>query len=300
MNSLNGKAVVITGAGQGIGAAYARYFAAEGARVVVNDIDAELAGDVVRSIRGAGGSALARVADISAWGEAQALVEFCVQEFGSLDGLVNNAAIYYLSSPLEETEEHFRRIVEVNLLGAAWCGIHALRQMLKQGHGSLVNGTSGAQAGLPGGAAYGATKGALASMTYAWALDVQDQRRDGGVRVNAIAPMASTRMSQTTAEYRHKAGYEPRDRRFIDPVQNAPLVCYLLSDYARGINGQVVRVQGGEINLMTRPAILLPSVNRAQWTVEEIRDAFDRDLGKRQFPPGIVALEATVSPYRVA
>ena len=302
MNALKGKAIVITGGARGIGAAYSLYFAREGASVVVNDVDAAPAEDTAAGVRAdpavakAGGTALARAADITSWEAAEGLVRFCVERFGKLDGLVNNAGIYHLATPEEETEQRFRRLMEVNVMGTAWCGLHALRQMKKQGHGSVVNTTSGAHMGMPGSAAYGGSKGAAASMTYSWAMDMQGT----GVRVNAISPMASTRMTGTSDEYKRSHGGDPSGRTPIDPVNNAPLVAYLLSDYSREVTGQVIRVQGGEISIVSHPAVLLPSAKREGWSVEDVRDAFAADLAKRAFPLGVVALEATIKPYGVS
>lgn len=305
MNSLKGKSVIVTGAGQGIGAAYAMYFAREGASVVINDVDAALADKVVADVRAdadvktAGGTAVTRVADIASWDAAEGLVKFAVEQFGKLDGLVNNAGLFHLASVLEESEKSFRRLMEVNVMGFAWCGMHALRQMIKQGHGSLVNATSGSQSGMGGGGAYGGSKGAVAAMTYSWACDVRDAVPAGGVRVNAISPMAFTRMSQVTDDYTRALGGDPTKRHRINPEFNAPLVCYLLSDYSKDINGQVVRVQEGEISLVSHPAVMLPSHTRDNWSVEDVRDAFSADLAKRQFPLGPLAIEATYKPYKV-
>ena len=111
----------------------------QGARVVVNDIDQDAANATATTIRKRGGTVAMLAGDISSWSFAEALVDFCVKEFGTLDGLVNNAALFRMALPAEETERDFRRIVEVNILGTAYCGIHAIRQMMRQGSGSLVN-----------------------------------------------------------------------------------------------------------------------------------------------------------------
>lgn len=144
---LAGHALVLTGAGRGIGAACARHCVALGASVVVNDVDPEPVAEVVTGIRAGGGRAVGHVADVSSWEAAEALVARCVAEFGALDGLLNNAGIVRLARPEELDEATLRRVVEVNLLGSAFCGVHAVPRMLEQGHGSLVNVTSGSQSG---------------------------------------------------------------------------------------------------------------------------------------------------------
>lgn len=293
-NALAGKAVVITGAGAGIGAAYARHAAAEGAKVVVNDINAAGVDEVVASIRKAGGTAVGRVADVTSWGEAEGLVQFCVKEYGALDGFANNAALFYMARPEEETEARLRKTVEVNVLGTMFCGIHALKQMLRQGRGSLVNISSGAHAGAPGMGIYGGTKGAAASLTYSWAMDAAGT----GVRVNAITPLANTRMVEIGAEYAASRGKSGGVLSVpIPPERNAPVMSFLLSDAAAGINGQIVRIQDTSLSLMTHPSVWHPAQDRGEWTTEAVREAFEKDFGKRQLPMGIVAIEGKLLEY---
>jgi len=274
MGALTGKAVAITGAGRGLGAAYARLAAAHGAHVLVNDIDALEAEATAAAIREAGGRASVQVCDISDWDGAQAVVAACIQAFGAIDGLVNNAGVSSLGDPLEQDVADIRRMVEINLLGSAYAGLAAARAMAAQGHGgAIVNTVSGAQCGSAGMAGYGATKGGVASLTYGWALDLARH----GVRVNAVSPLAFTR--QATALH-------PDLHRDKPPEVVAPAVVYLLSDLSRGVNGQVVFVNGQEMALMSHPAISMPSVRRARWTVEAVADAFAGDLAHRQAPVG--------------
>ncbi|ONH28014.1 SDR family NAD(P)-dependent oxidoreductase [Pseudofrankia asymbiotica] len=131
--ALTGRAVVVTGAGRGIGEACARHAAELGAAVVVNDVDADVAVRVAAGIVAAGGRALAQPGDVSDWTAAEALVARCVAEFGAMDGLLNNAGIMRLARPEELDEATLRRVVEVNLLGAAFRGARAARTMVTQG-----------------------------------------------------------------------------------------------------------------------------------------------------------------------
>lgn len=294
MGALSGKAIVITGSGRGLGEAYAKLAAAEGAKVVVNDVDGDEAERVAAAIRGAGGEALARVADISSWQGAEDLVQFCVSSFGALDGLVNNAALFHMALAQEETEARVRRLFEVNVLGTAFCGYAALRQMLRQGRGSLVNITSGAHSGILGMSAYGGSKGATASMTYAWALEAEGT----GIRVNAVSPMAATRM-QDPDFYRRQGKEMPQRSSVISTENNAPLIVYLLSDLSRSVNGQIVRIQGPALNLVTHPAALDPGVERPSWTVREVANAFTSRLGRQQLPLGVQSYEVKVKAYNV-
>src|SRR5262249_42626329 len=147
--SLAGKVVVVTGAGKGLGEAYARSLAAAGAAVVVNDIDGRAARSVAASIAAAGGRALAdehTVRDITASSE---IVEAAVWGFGRLDGLVNNAGVFYVAPPETDDPSEATAMVTTNLLGTLYCGMHAIRQMVRQGTGGvIINDTSGAQAGM--------------------------------------------------------------------------------------------------------------------------------------------------------
>ncbi|MEU3270244.1 SDR family oxidoreductase [Saccharomonospora sp. NPDC006951] len=289
MGHLRGKAIVITGAGRGLGEAYARAAAAEGASVVVNDLDAELADEVATCIVGAGGTAIAHPCDVSEWDQAAALVERCVTEFGTIDGLVNNAGYFSLALPQEQQREPLRRTVDVNLVGTAACGVRALRHMIGNGGGVVLNVTSGEQMGKTASAIYGATKAAVATLTYSWAEDA----REHGVRVNAVSPNAHTAMATVYARYRGEAGTQNTG---IAPETNAPLVVYLLSDLSAGITGQVVRLAGDELMLCTHPAVLDPVLRGPEWTVERIADAFDRDLASRQQPCGVRRVASTVLP----
>ena len=148
MGLLDGKAVIVTGAGRGLGRAFALDAAAEGASVVVNDIDTEAAEKVAAEIAGDGGRAVSCAGSVANWDQADDLVQTCLKEYGALDGLVNNAGVLALRPAWDETEDSIRRVVEVNLLGALFVGTHAVRAMVDQGSGSIVNITSSAQLGL--------------------------------------------------------------------------------------------------------------------------------------------------------
>jgi NAD(P)-dependent dehydrogenase (short-subunit alcohol dehydrogenase family) len=286
MGALDGQAVIVTGAGRGLGAAYATLAAAHGALVVVNDVDGAEAHKVVERIAAAGGTAIAHVADVASWEEAESLVARCVVEFGRLDGLVNNAGIIRVGRPEAMRAADYRDLMEVNVLGPCYCGTHAMRHMLNEGHGVIVNVTSGAQAGSPLLAGYGATKGAIASLTFSWAMDLAGT----GVRVNAISPMADTRMFDPKLRVDQAAAGQPAGPQ---PEDNAPVVVYLLSDHSRHLNGQVVRIDGSRLSLMTHPAILEPVLSAGQWTVEAITQAFREHLDFHVVPLGVTRVHQT-------
>ncbi len=274
MSDLGGKAIVITGAGDGLGAAQAPAAGARGAAVVVSDIDAAKAEGVAAQIQSAGGRAVAQPCDVRDAAAAEALVARCLDAFGAIDGLVNNAGIYIPELFKDASVDTLRRLVEVNVIGVFNCGRAAVGPMLRQGHGSIVNITSGAHAGHPTLSSYGATKGAVASFTYGWALEL----KDSGVRVNSVSPMASTPMTG------HASFLPP-------PEVNSPTVLFLLSDRSRGVTGQMIRIIGDKLSLMTHPANIAPVLQRDDWSIDTIAAAFDETLGARQVPVGVATYE---------
>jgi NAD(P)-dependent dehydrogenase (short-subunit alcohol dehydrogenase family) len=197
--------------------------------------------------------------------------------------LVNNAAIFRLAKPWEQDPAEFRQVLETNLLGTAYCGMHALWAMVERGRGSIVNVTSGAQAGSRSMAAYGASKGGVAALTFCWAADVAGT----GIRVNAVSPNAHTRMAEEFERYLGAGATGQNIGK--PPAINAPAVVFLLSDAAAGINGQVVRIDGDELSLMSHPDVVEPTVRNPEWTVQAVAAAFAADLGRLVQPVGLRA-----------
>ncbi len=293
---LAGKSVVITGAGRGIGAACARGAARQGASVMVNDVDQDAADRTVSEIRAEGGTAESCVADVTDWDQAGTLIDACIAGFGKIDGLVNNAALFHIGRIDDYNPKVAHALVQVNVMGPLHCTGRAVKAMLAQGSGSIVNITSGAQMGMPGMSIYGATKGAVASMVYTWAMELAGS----GVRVNALSPFGATDIvSNSTRQInqRYGGGIEEFEtpQLGIDvqpPDANSPVVEYLLSDEAVDVNGQLVRIDGNEIELYTHPALLLPSVENDAWDARKVAEAFERDLKHRQVPCGVWGMES--------
>jgi NAD(P)-dependent dehydrogenase (short-subunit alcohol dehydrogenase family) len=275
MGVLSGKAVVITGSGRGIGAACARCAARQGAFVVVNDINGGDAESTVQAIRAEGGHAIPCIADITRWEEAERLIQACIGAFGRIDGLVNNAGLAHVGRLQEFDPKAARSLVDVNVMGTLYCSAHAVKPMLAQRSGSIVNVISGAHMGLPGLGVYAATKGAVASMVYSWAIELAGS----GVRVNALSPVAGG------------TGMSPADPLNQPPEANSPVVEYLLSDLSSHINGQLVRIDKQELHLYTHPALLIPPAVRPQWSAEAVADAFASDFKERQVPCGVMGME---------
>ena len=258
---LRDRAVVVTGAGGGLGAAYAKAVADEGAAVVVNDIDPALAESVARSLP----RAVADISDISQWDGAANLIDRCIEEYGRIDGLVNNAGIVRVSPPQDATGSGLRRVIEVNLLGTAFCGVLAMRAMANGRGGSIVNVTSGAALGLATTAGYSASKGGITSLTYSWAAATTTTK----VRVNAVSPDADTPLARALAEH-----FPDLPVGVHSPESNAPVVVYLLSDMSNDVNGQVIMTGGDEISSLQRPGIERVVRRPGGWSVGAVADYF--------------------------
>jgi len=295
MGLLDGKAVVITGAGRGLGEAYAMHAALAGASVVVNDNDGDLAERVAEHIRAYGARAVASTHTVADPSEAAKIVELCVDEFGRIDGLVNNAGLNYETLPWEDDPETIKEVVEVNVLGVIYVGIAAMRAMRSFGGGSIINISSGASFGQRKLATYSATKGAVASLSYSWALDLEAE----GIRVNAVCPVAHTRMVWKSERSLRAI---PADRT---PGKVAPLVLFLLSDRAEGITGQVIRCNGRQLHIVGQPYFKQPILESDNWDTASVERAFTGVLQAHLEPYGLEKrmpprLRALVEPSQTA
>ncbi|RQX14019.1 short-chain dehydrogenase, partial [Micromonospora chalcea] len=262
------------------GAAYARGIAAAGGHVVAVDVDADGLERLSGQIAAADGRGSIRVADVADWASAHDVVRDCLAEHGRLDGLVNNAGVFAMARAGAESEATVRRMLEVNVLGAVAWGDAAIAAMRAQGRGVLVNVTSGEQMGRAETAVYGATKAAIATLTYAWAAELADV----GIRVNAISPNAQTRMAEVLERFR---GVPSGQNAGIAPEANVPLLLYLLSDLSAELTGQVLRSYGPELMLTTHPALAEPVLRDTAWTPERIAEAVTARLRPHLAPLGV-------------
>jgi NAD(P)-dependent dehydrogenase (short-subunit alcohol dehydrogenase family) len=284
---LEGRGIVVTGAGRGLGRAYAIDAARAGAAVVVNDVDPEPAEGVVAEIEELGGEARVSAHDVSEAAEAEALIATCVDAFGHIDGLVNNAGLYHEAPIWEEDPARARRVIEVNLVGAMNCTIFAARAMTAGG--SIVNASSGGMFGFPTTVTYGTTKGGVAALTYGSALDLEER----GVRVNAISPKAFTRMTENALGRDAKplggdeAPLADIERRLPETI--APLTTFLLSDLAAGITGQFLRFDGQLLSVVPTAAFADHPHEHAEegWTPATLAAAFDGPLSPALQPFGV-------------
>jgi NAD(P)-dependent dehydrogenase (short-subunit alcohol dehydrogenase family) len=247
-NGLENSSVVVTGAGSGIGRAAALRFAAEGARVVVADINADGAEAVVREIQAAGGTAVAVTGDLGDQAVVDQVVGTAVDRFGGLDVLVNNAGIMdRMSATADVSDAEWERVIRVNLTAPFLLTRAALPHMLATGRGAIVNTASeAALRGSAAGTAYTVSKHGIVGLTRSVAV----MYRDRGIRANAIAP-GGTRTNLTLdvdpgglgpsvlASYANGVG------RVADADEQAAAIVFLASEAASNINGAVVPVDNG-------------------------------------------------------
>ncbi|HLX87189.1 MAG TPA: SDR family oxidoreductase [Acidimicrobiales bacterium] len=267
---LEEKVVAITGAGGGIGRACAVACAAEGAKVVVADIGVGLAGEdprsevadaVVAEIAGAGGEAVAVAEDVSTMAGGSRVVDAAVEAWGRIDGVVAVAGILRERMLFNMSEDEWDAVIATHLKGHFTVFRHAAAVMRKQESGSLVGFTSGAFAGSVAQANYSAAKGGIVSLVRSAAVGLHRY----GVRANAIAPIARTRMSANVPMELGEMG---------EPEDVAPMVVYLLSDAAAEVTGQVYTVVGGRIAVWNQPAEVREMRTEGQWSPEEIASRF--------------------------
>lgn len=242
------RVVVVTGAGRGIGRDYALAFAARGARVIVNDLGTNLQGEgsaagpaqeVAAEIERSGGQAIANTNSVTTPEGARGIVDAALNAFGRIDTVVNNAGILNMKSFEEVTIEGLRRHLAVHVEGTFLICQAAWPHMRRSGYGRIVNTISGGIFGLPGLAEYGPAKGGVFALTRSLALEGLEH----GIRVNAIAPQASTRML-------HASGLSPELRERLDKVMKTELVspgALYLGHECCAINGETLAVSGGKV-----------------------------------------------------
>jgi NAD(P)-dependent dehydrogenase (short-subunit alcohol dehydrogenase family) len=284
MGALDGRVAVITGAGRGIGREHALLFASEGAKVVVNDLggavdgsgdDRSPAEQVVAEITAQGGEAVANSDDVTSWEGGKHLVDSAVEAFGDLHVLVNNAGILRDRVLVNMTEEEWDSVIHVHLKGHFVPTRHAAgywREQSKAGHevkASVVNtsSTSGLL-GNPGQTNYGAAKAGIAAFSMIAAQELSRY----GVRVNAIAPAARTRMTDSTPGLSDIVRAPSDESQFDtwDPANISPLVAYLATEDCPA-TGRVFFVQGGTIRNFQNWTMTDSLDRSARWTVEELK-----------------------------
>jgi 3-oxoacyl-[acyl-carrier protein] reductase len=270
MGILAGKVAIVTGAGRGIGRGHARLLAAEGAAVVVNDLDTD-ADAVVDEITAEGGEAVANHENVAAWNGAEALVDQAVETYGRLDVLVNNAGILRDAMSFSIAEEQWDAVITVHLKGHLAPSHHAAkhwRDRAKAGDevaGRIINTAS--ESGLYGQAGqinYATAKAGIVGMTMVLAREMKKY----DVTANVVCPRARTRMTESVAGAADfMSGPE------WDPDQIAPMVGFLASDAAADVSGQVFVVWGTRVHLL-QGWQLAATLDRGEgrWTPQELID----------------------------
>jgi NAD(P)-dependent dehydrogenase (short-subunit alcohol dehydrogenase family) len=298
MPKLEGKVAVVTGAGRGIGREHALALARAGAKIVVNDLGASLAGegadagpahDVVREIEALGGEAVANGENVGDFAGAKRMIDGAIAAFGRLDILVNNAGILRDRMLVNMEEHEWDAVIEVHLKGHFAPTRHAAahwRERSKAGDqvaGRVINTSSPSGVfGNVGQVNYGAAKAGIVGFTLIAAQELQRY----GVTVNAIAPNARTRMTEAAFGEipAPEDGFDP-----ADPANNSPIVVALCADEAQDITGQVFFVYGGVVNMLSGWSAGELFASEERWDpdllLQELRDRLPAGAA----PPGMLA-----------
>ena len=275
MGLLDGKSVVITGAGNGIGKATALLFAREGAKVVVNDLggardgtggNQEAAGAVADEIRKAGGTAVPNYENVATAEGAQAVVQTAVREFGRIDVLVNNAGILRDKTLLKMDLVQWQAVLDVHLTGTFLC-TQAAGSAMRGSGGRIINTTSiSGLLGNFGQANYSAAKAGVYGLTRTASIELQRY----GIFVNAVAPIAKTRMTEDLPMFE-------KIEATLSPEHVAPVHLFLASDLAGERTGIVVGVAGARLSVfkVVESAGRFKESDDGVWTAAEIAENFD-------------------------
>jgi NAD(P)-dependent dehydrogenase (short-subunit alcohol dehydrogenase family) len=290
MTRLARKAAIVTGAGRGLGLAYARALAQAGAAVVVNDVDAAAATAAARSITQAGGAAVVHVAPAGGTEAAEAMVELAVAEFGRLDILVTNAGILRDTVLWKMTDDDFDEVIGVHLRGTFTCVRAAVLRMREQGEGGRVIcvGSPTGQLGNFGQTNYAAAKAGIVGMVRTWALELARAQ----ITVNAVIPVAATGMTETAPFLKPyadalKAGqplppYARRELSFGPPEDVAALIVFLASAGAADVTGQAIGLGGDRLALWSHPAEVAVAFADGGWSADAIAQAWAKQFAGQQ------------------
>lgn len=290
---LTGKVAIVTGAGRGLGLAYAIALTAAGAAVVVNDADEAAAHKAADEIGG-----VAAVAAVGTAETADRLVALAVEEFGRLDIMVTNAGILRDRVLWKMTDEDFDAVVATHLRGTFTCARAAVTRMREQGEGGrlILVGSPAGQRGNFGQTNYSAAKAGIAAMARTWSMECAK----AGITVNAIIPLAATPMTATIPAFApYIKAWEERGEAFPDwlrksegfgvPADAAGLVAFLASDASAGVTGQCIGIGGDRISLWSHPEEISVAYTDGGWTSQAIAETWSTGLGRAAQTVGIPA-----------
>lgn len=278
--SLDGKVVIVTGAGGGVGKAVALLAAQEGAKVVVNDLGVSLGGEkgdvsaadaVVNEIRAAGGEAVANQSSVAQWESASEIVKQAVDTFGRIDAVVNSAGILRDAIFHKLEPDAFEAVLRVHLFGAYHTSRAAAPYFREQGSGALVHMTSTAGLiGSIGQANYAAAKLGIVGLSRSIAMDMARF----GVRSNCIAPHAFSRMIESVPGLspEEQERYLEKRRQTTRADQIAPLAVLLCSDAAKDVTGQIFGARGNEVYLYNQPRPIRTLHRGDGWTPQSLAE----------------------------
>jgi NAD(P)-dependent dehydrogenase (short-subunit alcohol dehydrogenase family) len=275
---LEGKVVIVTGAGRGIGRELALEIARRGGKVVVNDYGVSITGegsdqtpakDVVNEIRASGGEAVESFATVAEWDSANDIVATAMDNFGRLDAVVNNAGILRDRFFFNMDPEEWRAVIDVHLHGSFYMARAAAPHFKSQNGGAYVHFVS--TSGLIGNLAqanYSAAKLGIVALSKSIAMDMSRYN----VRSNCVSPFAFSRMIGSIPEGDAEQQERVRKLQSMEPAKIAPLVAYLASDLAKDVSGQIFAVRANEIFLMSQSRPLRSVHADGGWSVESIHE----------------------------
>ena len=286
MGALDGRVAIVTGAGRGIGAEVAKLFAAQGAKVVVNDLGGNVDGsgaesgpadETVAAIKDAGGEAVANYSSVSDYNAAEGIIKQALDDYGGLDILVNVAGILRDRMVFNMTKEEWDAVVDVHMTGtfntSKFASIHWRTE--RKGHYRLINFTSGSGLfGAPGQPNYAAAKLGIVGFTYSCANALGRY----GVTANSIGPGAATRMTDTVPDERRSGNItdsEEADPRMSPANVAVPLV-YIASEASDWLTGQVVGAMGYDITLYSQYQPIRVLSGSERWSVEKASEEIER------------------------
>jgi len=296
---LEGKVAIVTGSGRGLGLAYAQELARQGAAVVVNDVDEQVAGDAVAAIEAAGGRAVAVVAPVGPTETAELLVQTAVDTYGRLDILVTNAGVLRDTVLWKMSDDDFDLVVNVHLRGTFTCVRAAARYMREnQVAGRIICiGSPTGQRGNFGQTNYAAAKAGIAGMVRTWALEL----KKAGITANTVIPVAATAMTATVPYFAAAVEADAKgeamppffrhDLGFGTSADVAGLIAYLASDAAAGISGQAIGVGGDRLQVWSHPEPVVTEYREGGWTAEALAEQGPAILAENlqsvgeRFPP---------------